>query len=171
MDQIPIEEAIGRLLQERQWHIALAETSTGGLIGYLLTTVPGSSAYFDCSIVAYSNHAKESLLALPSEVLKRHGAVSLMTAYAMATYVRRISRVEVGLAVTGLTGPRIGRSPKPVGLTYIVLALPHVTLWWEGILSGERTEIQRKSALKALELLREALRSHSPQVTSQTGKH
>lgn len=160
MHPIPLEEEVGRLLQERGWHLALAETSTGGLIGYLLTTVPGSSAYFDCSIVAYSNHAKESSLDLPSELLKRHGAVSLMTAYAMATHVRRISQVEVGLAVTGLTGPRTGRSPKPIGLTYVVLALPHTTLWWEGIFSGERAEIQRKSALKALAILCEALRHH-----------
>ena len=158
MVQIPVEEEVGCLLQERGWRIALAETSTGGFIGFLLTTVPGSSTYVDGSIVAYSNHAKQTSLGIPSDLLKQHGAVSLMTAYAMATHVRRISQVEVGMAVTGLTGPRIGRSPKPIGLTYIVLALPHVTVWWQGILPGERVDIQRKSALKALELLREGLR-------------
>ena len=171
MNQVPVEEEVGRLLQERGWRIALAETSTGGFIGFLLTTVPGSSTYFDCSIVAYSNHAKQTSLAIPGDVLKQHGAVSLMTAYAMATHVRRISQVEVGLAVTGLTGPRIGRSPKPTGLTYVVLALPHVTVWWEGVLPGERVDIQRKSAFKALELLREGLRNHTPTVTSQTNGH
>jgi nicotinamide mononucleotide (NMN) deamidase PncC len=51
----------------------------------------------------------------------------------------------------------VGRSQKPVGLTYIALALPHVTLWWEGVLPGDRTEIQRRSAVKALEILRDTL--------------
>lgn len=152
---------VGRLLSAKKWRIALAETSTGGFIGYLLTTVPGSSNYFDRSIVAYSNQAKATVLAVPEEVLKGYGAVSLPTAFAMATNVQRLSQVEVGLAVTGLTGPRMGRSQKPIGLTYVVLALPHVTLWWEGVLPGERAVIQRQSALKALELLCDALRHYA----------
>lgn len=170
MDQLPIEEEVGSLLRERGWRIALAETSTGGLIGYLLTTVPGSSSYFDGSIVAYSNHAKETSLGIASDVLKQHGAVSLMTAFAMAIQVRCISQVEVGLAVTGLTGPRIGRSPKPIGLTYVVLALPQTTIWWEGVLPGERVDIQRQSAFKALEIVREALRHQAPVLASQANK-
>ena len=154
---MPVEAEVGRLLAGKGWRLAAAETSTGGLIGYLLTTVPGSSAYFDCSIVAYSTHAKETSLVVPAEILRHHGAVSLVTAVTMAMNVKRLSQVEVGLAVTGLTGPRIGRSQKPIGLTYIALALPTVTLWWEGILSGDRGEIQRRSALQALEMLRDAL--------------
>jgi PncC family amidohydrolase len=152
-----VEAEVGRLLVTRGWHIAVAETSTGGFIGYLLTSVPGSSTYFDRSIVAYSNQAKESSLAIPPDTLKQHGAVSLVTALAMAASVKGLSQVEVGVAVTGLTGPRIGRSSKPIGLTYIAIALPHVTLWWEGVIPGERTEIQRQSALKSLQMLREAL--------------
>lgn len=160
-----VEEEVGRLLVARGWHLAVAETSTGGYIGYLLTSVPGSSNYFDRSIVAYSNQAKETSLAVPPAVLQEHGAVSLVTAIAMATHVQELSRVEVGLAVTGLTGPRIGRrSSKPIGLTYMAVALPHVSLWWEGVIPGERAEIQRQSALKSLEMLRNALSrcSHPP---------
>jgi PncC family amidohydrolase len=153
-----VEQEIGRLLVERGWHIAVAETSTGGFIGYLLTSVPGSSSYFDRSIVAYSNEAKETSLAVPPIVLQDHGAVSLVTALAMATHVQELSHVEVGLAVTGLTGPRIGRSLKPIGLTYIAIALPWANIWWEGVIPGERTEIQRQSALKSLEILRDTLR-------------
>jgi PncC family amidohydrolase len=156
--RMAVEEEIGRLLVERGWHLAVAETSTGGFIGYLLTSVPGSSSYFDRSIVAYSNEAKETSLAVPPPVLQHHGAVSLVTALAMATHVQELSHVEVGLAVTGLTGPRIGRSLKPIGLTYIAIALPWVNIWWEGVIPGERTEIQRQSALKSLEILRDALR-------------
>jgi nicotinamide-nucleotide amidase len=163
MDGIAVEAEVGRLLVTRGWHLAVAETSTGGFIGYLLTSVPGSSTYFDRSIVAYSNQAKETSLALPPATLQQHGAVSLVTALAMATTVQGLSRVEVGLAVTGLTGPRIGRSSKPIGLTYIAIALPHATLWWEGVIPGERTEIQRQSAVKALEMLRDAL--------TEDGKH
>jgi PncC family amidohydrolase len=156
-----IEEEVGQLLLKKGWHIAVAETSTGGFIGFLLTSVPGSSAYFDRSIVAYSNQAKEMSLAVPSEILEQHGAVSLVTAIVMATNVLHISQTEIGLAVTGLTGPRIGRSAKPIGLTYIAIASPHATLWWAGVLPGERTEIQRQSALKALEILRDALASEA----------
>jgi len=153
-----VEEEVGRLLVARGWRLAVAETSTGGYIGYLLTSVPGSSNYFDRSIVAYSNAAKEISLAVPPAVLQEHGAVSLVTAIAMATQVQELSQVEVGLAVTGLTGPQIGRrSSKPIGLTYMAIALPHVSLWWEGVIPGERTEIQRQSALKSLEMLRDAL--------------
>jgi PncC family amidohydrolase len=152
-----VEEEVGRLLIARGWHLAVAETSTGGFIGYLLTSVPGSSSYFDRSVVAYSNKAKESSLAVPPAVLQQHGAVSLVTALAMAMHVQELSHVEVGLAVTGLTGPRIGRSSKPIGLTYIAIALPRVSVWWEGVIPGERTDIQRQSALKSLEMLRDAL--------------
>jgi PncC family amidohydrolase len=152
-----VEEEVGRLLVTRGWRIAVAETSTGGFIGYLLTSVPGSSTYFDRSIVAYSNPAKETSLAIPRDTLNQHGAVSLMTALSMATNVKGLSQVEVGLGVTGLTGPRIGRSSKPIGLTYIAIALPSVTLWWEGVIPGERTEIQHQSARKSLEMLRDAL--------------
>ena len=152
-----VEEEVGRLLVARGWHLAVAETSTGGFIGYLLTSVPGSSNYFDRSIVAYSNSAKEISLAIPPAVLQQHGAVSLVTALAMATHVQELSHVEVGLAVTGLTGPRIGRSAKPIGLTYIAIALPSVSTWWEGVIPGDRAEIQRQSALKSLEMLRDTL--------------
>lgn len=163
-----VEEEVGRLLVTQGWHIAVAETSTGGYIGYLLTSIPGSSAYFDRSIVAYSNQAKETSLAIPPATLKEHGAVSLGVALAMAISVQGLSRVEVGLAVTGLTGPRTGRSPKPIGLTCIAIALPGVTLWWEGVIPGERTEIQHQSALKALEMLREALYRYSAIAIQQT---
>ena len=165
---LAIEEEVGQLLLKKGWHIAVAETSTGGFIGFLLTSVPGSSAYFDRSIVAYSNQAKEISLAVPPEILQQHGAVSLVTAVVMATNVQRISRAEVGLAVTGLTGPRIGRSAKPIGLTYVAIASPHATLWWAGVLPGERAEIQRRSALKALHMLRDALASE-PRRTDATG--
>jgi PncC family amidohydrolase len=152
-----VEAEVGQLLLTKGWHLAVAETSTGGSIAYLLTSVPGSSAYFDRSIVAYSNQAKEMSLAVPPATLRHHGAVSLVTALMMATNVQRLSQVEVGLAVTGLTGPRIGRSSKAIGLTYIAIAFPLATLWWEGVIPGERTEIQRLSALKSLEMLRDAL--------------
>jgi PncC family amidohydrolase len=152
-----IEEEVGQALVKKGWHIAVAETSTGGFIGFLLTSVPGSSSYFDRSIVAYSNQAKHISLAVPPEILKLHGAVSLVTAIVMAANVQHLSQAEVGLAVTGLTGPRIGRSSKPIGLTYIAIALPHVTRWWTGVLPGERADIQRQSAIKALKVLQEAL--------------
>jgi len=162
MTPMAIEEEVGSLLVRKGWHVAVAETSTGGFIGFLLTSVPGSSAYFDRSLVAYSNEAKETLLAVPQAILNQHGAVSLVTALVMAANVQRLSQTEVGLAVTGLTGPRIGRSTKPIGLTYIAVTCPQRTHWWAGVFPGERSEIQRQSAHKALDILRRIL-SSAPQ--------
>ena len=77
-DIVAIPEEVGQLLAKKGWRLAVAETSTGGFIGSLLTAIPGSSLYFDCSIVAYSNHAKETSLEIPAEMLRMHGAVSLL---------------------------------------------------------------------------------------------
>jgi len=148
------EERIGRLLRERGWRLATAESCTGGLIAHRITNVPGSSDYFECGVVTYSNESKVELLKVPDEIIRTHGAVSSKTAIAMAEGIRRLRRTEMGLGVTGIAGPTGGTPVKPVGLVYIALASPVRVECREFRFSGERETIKLKAADAALEMIR-----------------
>lgn len=117
----PIEERIGDLLRESGATVATAESCTGGLIGSLLTDVPGSSDYFDRSLVTYSYDAKLDL-GVTREVLDEHGAVSDHVAREMAQRVRDRAGTTWGVATTGIAGPTGGTAEKPVGTVFIAVA-------------------------------------------------
>lgn len=102
--------------------IAAAESCTGGLVGALLTTMPGSSDFFILDVVAYSNEAKTRSLGVGVEVLRDHGAVSSEVAAAMADGVLRAADADVAVSVTGIAGPGGGTEAKPVGTVWIGLA-------------------------------------------------
>jgi nicotinamide-nucleotide amidase len=116
-----IEEVVGRLLVEKRESLSVAESCTGGLIANLLTNVPGSSQYFDCGVVSYSNESKSALLNVPEEMIRDHGAVSEQVARAMARGVRSIKESDFGIGVTGIAGPEGGSDEKPVGTVFIAL--------------------------------------------------
>jgi nicotinamide-nucleotide amidase len=118
-DKDTMEAVVGRLLREKKMKVAIAESITGGLIGHRITEVPGSSEYFDRSVVTYSDRSKVQLLNVKEETLKRYGAVSEETAIEMARGVRTASRVEIGLSVTGIAGPGGGSEKKPVGTVFV----------------------------------------------------
>ena len=118
---VTMEEVVGGLLTEEKRTIALAESCTGGLISHRLTQVPGSSAYFDRSVICYSNKAKIELLGVPAELIEKYGAVSAEVAAAMAKGICERSDVSVGLSVTGIAGPGGATMAKPVGLVYVGL--------------------------------------------------
>jgi nicotinamide-nucleotide amidase len=118
-----LEAVVGGLLRARGWHIALAESCTGGLATSRLTDVPGSSDYVERSVVVYSNRAKTELLGVPEEMIRQHGAVSEPVAQAMAEAVRNRARVEVGVGITGVAGPTGGSEQKPVGTVCIAIAV------------------------------------------------
>ena len=125
LDENGLEVIVGRLLKQRGLTLAVAESCTGGLIGHRVTNVPGSSAYYQGSITAYSYDVKELLLHVQHDTLYHHGAVSEQTAREMAQGVRRALRAEIGLAVTGIAGPGGGMPEKPVGpVSYTHLTLP-----------------------------------------------
>ncbi len=158
-----IEEAVGESLRERAEFVAAAESCTGGLVGSLLTDIPGSSDYFDRSVVTYSYDAKLAL-GVPREHLDSAGAVSEPVARAMARAVRDVSGVAWGLATTGIAGPSGGSEGKPVGTVYIAVA--HAGEWGRGetwcrveryVFDGDRAEIKRKIAERALSDLRSAV--------------
>jgi len=149
-----LEAAVAELLQARRQTIATAESCTGGLLAKLLTDISGSSIYFLRGWVTYSNQAKTEDLAVPAELIARHGAVSQEVATAMASGARRHGASDWALGITGLAGPGGGSPVKPVGLVWIALASPDGVLTRRFIFPGGRQQIRLRAAQMALALLR-----------------
>jgi PncC family amidohydrolase len=147
------EETIADQLRQRGWFLALAETTTGGLIATRIVRLPGSSAYFDRSVVAYSKDAKLQSLGMDVEVMDRYGAVSTETAQAMALGLQGICRADIVLAETGIAGPIRGRSPKPLGSTCFAMSTPTGMVTEEQCFEGDREAIQAKITEHALHMI------------------
>ena len=148
-----LEETIATHLRQRGWHLALVETTTGGLMAVRLVRLAGSSAYFDRSIVAYSKEAKVQSLGVDPAVFDRVGAVSVEAANAMAEGLRRLSHADMVLAETGIAGPIRGRSPKPIGTTCFALLTPTGALTEEVKFAGDRQAIQEQITSYALGMI------------------
>ena len=155
--EITLAEQVGRLLLERGWALASAESCTGGLIGHWITEVSGSSAYYLGGVVAYADEAKVRLLGVDPEAIRTHGAVSEPVALAMARGVRAALGAQVGVSVTGIAGPTGGTPAKPVGTVYIGLAGPFGEHVEHHVWPHDRAANKAASARRALEMLIEAL--------------
>ena len=123
-DEETLETALGKLLKNAGKTIALAESCSGGYVSHLITTVQGSSAYFQGAVVPYHNAFKERILGVKSETLSSHGAVSEATVAEMAEGVRQLFNADYGLASSGIAGPDGGTADKPVGTVWIGCAGP-----------------------------------------------
>jgi nicotinamide-nucleotide amidase len=121
-DQDTLEGIVAGLLTDRNLTLAVAESCTGGLVTDRLTDVPGSSAFLERGVIAYSNECKADILGVPQDVLSQFGAVSEKTAVYMAEGVRRLSKCNLGLSTTGIAGPAGGTAEKPVGTLFVALA-------------------------------------------------
>lgn len=150
--------AVGTLLRSAGQTVATAESCTGGLVGELITSVPGSSEYFLGGVVTYTNRMKRELLGVPAELLEAHGAVSKPVARAMADGARRVLAADWAIALTGIAGPTGGSDEKPVGLVWIALSGPDGTAVHRHVFPGTREIVRHRSALMALNHLRLALR-------------
>ncbi len=151
LDQVSSE------LARRGLTVSTAESCTGGLVGHLLTNVPGSSAYFLGGIVAYSNQAKMEQLRVPPEILERHGAVSDECARAMASGCRQVFRSDLAVSVTGVAGPDGGTPEKPVGLVFVALADARGSVCRRFLWGGDRVTNKQESAQAALGMLAQRL--------------
>lgn len=147
---VVLAKKAGQALLARGWKLAVAESCTGGLLGHLITRVPGSSAYFLGGIIAYDNAIKEKLLDVKAELLARYGAVSAPCALAMAQGARVRFGADVALSITGIAGPGGGTPDKPVGLVYIGLVTAGGARVWEHRWTGNRYANQLASAQAAL---------------------
>lgn len=144
-------ELAGRLKQSG-WSLVTAESCTGGGLAQILTTIPGSSTWFERGFVSYSNLSKHEMLGVPSEALAHHGAVSEATAQAMAEGALRHSHAEIAVAITGIAGPGGGSVDKPVGTVFIAWAgRQRAARVQRYAFPGEREQIRRKSMAAALE--------------------
>ena len=123
-DNDSLAAATLRSLQARNWTLAVAESCTGGLIGHLVTEVPGASATFLADVVTYANSAKTTLASVPAELIAVHGAVSEEVAVAMARGVRSATGADVAVATTGIAGPAGGSEAKPVGTFCLAVVWP-----------------------------------------------
>ncbi len=118
------EDLAARVLaaaRARGWHVATAESCTGGMVGAALTDIAGSSDVFDRGFVTYSNAAKTEMIGVPPELIARHGAVSEPVARAMAEGARRAAGVDLAVAITGVAGPGASEA-KPEGLVWFAAA-------------------------------------------------
>ncbi|UVE48918.1 CinA family protein [Haloferax larsenii] len=156
----PEEERVGDALRDAGHTVATAESCTGGLIGSLLTDVPGSSDYFDRSLVTYSYDAKRHELAVSREALDEDGAVSEAVAREMAAGVRDVVDTTWGVATTGIAGPEGGLPGKPVGTVFVGIA--YAAPWGSGDsytrverfeYDGSRTQVKEQIARGALRML------------------
>lgn len=150
---------VAALLTKKGLTLAVAEATNCGLLGCLLTTVPGSSRYFLGGIAPYSQVAKVKALGVAQGVLEEKGSVSRETALEMARRVRELFDADVGLAETGMAGPGGDAASKPVGLFYVALSSSEGRdVCQEERFSGGREEIRRRSAQSALEMLEKFVR-------------
>jgi len=142
-----------RMLQ-KGWTLACAESCTGGLLAKSCTDVAGSSGWFECAYVTYSNQAKSAMLDVPQQLIEACGAVSEEVAQAMVKGVLKKAGVDLAVSITGIAGPGGGTVEKPVGTVCFAFAVKgrEIELSRE-VFSGERHQVRQKSVLFALDKL------------------
>jgi nicotinamide-nucleotide amidase len=148
---------VGELLLEKGKRLAVAESCTGGQLASLITSVSGSSNYFDRGFVVYSERSKVEVLGVSEETIAKHTVYSHETALEMAKRTLEKSKADYSLATTGLAGPTGGTDDLPVGTVFIALGTGSKALSVRFKFSGERTWIQKLASYTALDMLRRYL--------------
>ena len=145
------------LCRARGLHIGVGESCTGGLLGARLTAVAGSSDVVLGGVIAYHNDVKESLLDVPGDLLRAHGAVSEPVAQAMAAGARARTGAEIGVGITGIAGPDGGSDAKPVGTVWIAVDMDGERRTLHSVFWGNRDEVRYRAAQAALDMIRRVL--------------
>lgn len=148
-----LKQSLFALLQEKNITLSTAESCTGGMIGACLTSIPGISDYYGYGFVTYSNDAKQKLIGVSEDTLKKHGAVSAETALEMAEGALRVSGADVAVSVTGIAGPGGGTLLKPVGLVYVGFASKDKRHFKKLNLTGSREEVRLKTVANVIEII------------------
>jgi PncC family amidohydrolase len=148
---------IHKTLIKNKRTVAVAESCSGGLVSKLLTELGGSSRYFVLGVVAYSNQAKQKILKVPAQTIKKNGAVSAVVAAKMAQAVRKTANTDFSIGITGIAGPGGGSPKKKVGTVFIAVRSPDKNICRKFHFQGNRNSIRNQAAVKSLELLQTLL--------------
>lgn len=156
-EDIPIEQLLGNLLMASGKTVSTAESCTGGNISHAFTSLPGSSAFFKGSVVAYANEVKENVLQVNSANIESFGAVSQQVVEQMAVGVRKLLKTDVSIATSGIAGPTGGSDEKPVGTTWIAVCSDEQVLSREFRFGKLREQNILRATQAALLLLKEII--------------
>ncbi len=148
-----LEKQIGTVFRKKKVTLATAESCTGGEIARMITSVPGSSAYFKGAVVAYDNEVKINVLNVNAGDISREGAVSETVVLQMAEGVRKLLSTDYAVATSGVAGPDGGTPERPVGTVWIGVATPEKTFARKFVFSFTRERNIAKAAAKALEMV------------------
>lgn len=156
-DSDELETVIGTLLMNSNATVGTAESCTGGYVANQITSIPGSSRYYEGSVVSYSNEVKMNVLGVSRETLEAYGAVSEQTAREMAEGARRVLNTTFAISTTGIAGPDGGTAEKPVGTVWIACATPEETFTQLLTLRNNRKINIELTCSYALNLLRKTI--------------
>lgn len=152
-----LEKIIGDILRSKKKTLAVAESCTGGYIGHLITSIAGSSDYFNGGIIAYANEIKMNVLMVEKKTLRSKGSVSKEVVEQMSDGVRKRLKADFGIATTGVAGPTGGTDEKPVGTVWISIASADKVISEKFNFGNNRERNIRKASLSALNMLRTVL--------------
>jgi nicotinamide-nucleotide amidase len=158
-DPEQLTKQLASALLHAQQKICTAESCTGGLIAKTFTDLAGSSDWFECGFVTYSDQAKSEMLAVPATLIEDYGAVSEAVATAMASGALRHSRADFSVAVTGVAGPGGGSDEKPVGTVWIAVASAEQMLAKHYKFDGDRQAVRVATLEAAITALLELVNS------------
>jgi nicotinamide-nucleotide amidase len=152
-----LEMVIGKLLKAKNNTVCTAESCTGGEIAHMLTSVPGSSAYYKGSVVAYANSIKSQLLGVQEDIIEKNGAVNENVVQEMAIGARDLLKTDYAVATSGIAGPDGGTEVKPVGTVWIAVASEKEIVSEKRVFGNERITNIKRFSLAALNLLRKQI--------------
>jgi len=150
VDSVLVGE-VAELLLARRWTLCVAESCTGGGVGYALTGQSGSSQWFTGGVICYDDDVKRRLLGVPDGLLRKYGAVSEQVAIAMAQGVRKLLHADLSVAVTGVAGPTGGSAQKPVGTVWIAWSAGQENAARHFHFAGDRGQIRARTIAGALQ--------------------
>jgi nicotinamide-nucleotide amidase len=150
-DKLELARRVGEALQQKGWLLTVAESCTGGGVGQAITEIPGSSEWFDCGFIAYSNASKTELLDVPAALIAQMGTVSEEVAGTMAEGALANSNAHVALSTTGIAGPGGAVPGKPVGTVCFGWAIEHHTFTERHVYAGDRHAVREQAIVHALE--------------------
>ena len=154
-----LSKDIIKKLIKKKLRISFAESCTGGLLSYSITSVPKSSKVFSLGLITYSNQSKIKILRVPKKIIKKYGAVSKQVCLTMAKNISKISKTNMSVSITGIAGPSGGTRKKPVGLVFVSVKLKNKIIVKKYLFKNKgRSYIRRTAVNKSLELILSTLK-------------